>query len=92
MELNPDKFSIEDKEFVFLVGPSGAGTTTILKLLLHESFPSQGTIHIDQLHIKGKKLPHVEKLRRKIGMVFQDFKMLTDRNVFENISLSLKVV
>jgi cell division transport system ATP-binding protein len=91
--LNEVSFTIEDNEFVFLVGPSGAGKTTILKLLLHEYFPSTGEITIDDIHIKPKKkLPHLEHLRRKIGMVFQDFKILPDKNVLENISLSLQVM
>ena len=89
--LNDISFTIEDKEFIFLVGPSGAGKTTILKLLLHEYYPTSGTITVDDLHITSKKLSHLEKLRRKIGMVFQDFKILSDKNVIENISLSLIV-
>jgi cell division transport system ATP-binding protein len=89
--LNNVSFTIEDNEFVFLVGPSGAGKTTILKLLMNEYEPTAGTIQIDDTTITPKKLRHVELLRRKIGMVFQDFKLLPDKSVFENIALSLKV-
>jgi cell division transport system ATP-binding protein len=89
--LHDVSFTIEDKEFVFLVGPSGAGKTTILKLILHEYYPTSGTITVDSIKITKKKLPHQEKLRRRIGMVFQDFKTLADKNVIENISLSLAV-
>lgn len=90
--LNEVSFEINDNEFVFLVGPSGAGKTTILKLLLHEYSPSSGVIDIDEFHITSKSFKQVEKLRRKIGMVFQDFKVLLDKNIYENIALSLKVV
>ncbi len=90
--LNDVSFEISDNEFVFLVGPSGAGKTTILKLLLHEYAPTSGVIAVDDLHISNKTFKSVEKLRRKIGMVFQDFKILPDKKVYENIALSLKVV
>ncbi len=85
-------FEIPDNDFVFLVGPSGAGKTTILKLLLHEYAPTTGTIQIDEFQITPKSFSKVENLRRKIGMVFQDFKILPDKNIIENIALSLRVV
>ncbi len=85
-------FAIEDKDFVFFVGPSGAGKTTILKLILREYLPSNGTILIDEFDVTAKNFNQVEKLRRKIGMIFQDFKILNDKNVFENIALSLKIL
>jgi cell division transport system ATP-binding protein len=84
-------FEIEDNEFIFLVGPSGAGKTTILKLLTKEYIPTSGSIIIDDINIASKKFKSVEKLRRKIGIVFQDFKILPDKNIFENIALSLKI-
>lgn len=84
-------FEVEDNEFIFLVGPSGAGKTTILKLLTKEYTPSSGSISIDDINIASKKFKSVEKLRRKIGIVFQDFKILPDKNIFENIALSLKI-
>lgn len=84
-------FEIEDNEFIFLVGPSGAGKTTILKLLTKEYTPSSGSISIDDINIASKKFKSIEKLRRKIGIVFQDFKILPDKNIFENIALSLKI-
>lgn len=84
-------FEIADNEFVFLVGPSGAGKTTILKLLLREIYPSSGTITVDSFDLSTNKFHHVEDLRRKIGVVFQDFKILYNKNVFENIELSLKI-
>lgn len=84
-------FNIEDNEFVFLVGPSGAGKTTILKLILADYFTTTGSVKVDDFELT-KKFKKLEKLRRKIGIVFQDFRILPDKNVFENIALSLQVV
>ncbi len=89
--LDDVSFEIEDKEFIFLVGPSGAGKTTILKLLLREFLPSKGTILVGDLDIAAKNFHKVEMLRRKIGMIFQDFTTLFDKNMRVNIALSLKV-
>lgn len=85
-------FQIENNEFVFLVGPSGAGKTTILKLLIKDMIVSSGTILVDDWDITAKNFDATRSLRKKIGMVFQDFKILPDKNVFENIALSLEVV
>jgi len=85
-------FEIDDNEFVFLVGPSGAGKTSIIKLILREMTPTKGSIIIDDLDITEKKFDNVIKLRRDIGTIFQDFKILNDKNVFENIALGLKVI
>lgn len=84
-------FQIDDNEFVFLVGPSGAGKTTILKLILHSMVPTSGSIFVNGEEITDKKFRQVEKLRQSIGIVFQDFKVLYDKNVFENIALALKI-
>lgn len=78
-------------EFLFLVGPSGAGKSTLLKLLTREYLPSSGKImvgDVDIIKLKGNDIP---KLRRKIGFVFQDFKLLDDKTVFENVALALEV-
>jgi cell division transport system ATP-binding protein len=90
--INEISFEINDNEFIFLVGPSGAGKTTILKLILKEITPSSGTIIIDEVDVADKKMTGPEKLRQKIGVVFQDFKILPDKTVFENVSLSLQVL
>lgn len=85
-------FNIKKGEFVFLVGPSAAGKTTILRLLLRETLATKGKIFVDGediLKIAEKKIPF---LRRKIGVVFQDFKLLFDRTVFENVSLALEIL
>lgn len=85
-------FEIEDGEFVFLVGPSGAGKTTILRLLLKELEPNTGDITVDEHELKKLSGGKITELRRKIGVIFQDLKLLSDRNVFENIALSLWVL
>lgn len=85
-------FEFADNDFVFLVGPSGAGKTTILRLILGEYPPTSGSIMIDDLDITDKKFKQIEVLRRKIGFVFQDFKVLPDKNVFENIAISLNIL
>jgi len=90
--LDDVSFQIEDNEFVFLVGPSGAGKTTILKLLLREMPATSGTVLVDDIDVSIKKFGSPVNLRRKIGIVFQDFKILPEKNVFENVALSLQVV
>jgi cell division transport system ATP-binding protein len=84
-------FVIEKGEFVFLVGPSGSGKSTIMRLLLKELEPTGGRIIVggrELAHLKGSKVP---MLRRNIGCVFQDFKLLTDRTAAENVGYALKV-
>ncbi len=83
---------IEDSEFVFLVGPSGAGKTSLLRLFTREIWPTSGKILFngeDILKIPASKIPY---LRRKIGTVFQDFKLLLTRTIFENVAVPLEVV
>ncbi len=82
---------IEDREFVYLVGPSGAGKTTILRLLLGEIKPTEGTLAIDGLDVTKARAKDIIALRQKIGIVFQDFKILHDKNVYENIALSMRI-
>ena len=84
-------FEIKNQEFVFITGPSGAGKTTILKLILRHYLPTSGAIKVgghDLSQISNKELV---KLRREIGVVFQDFKLLTDRTVYENVAMALKI-
>jgi len=83
---------IDRGEFVFVVGPSGSGKSTLLKLLLRETLPTKGHIKIfgrDITRLKNREIPF---LRRNIGMVFQDFRLLNDRNVSENVAFSLRVI
>ena len=84
-------FEIQDNEFVFLVGSSGAGKTSILKLILRDMVPTSGTVAVNEFDLSAKNFRHLEKLRRSIGFVFQDFKILDEKNVFENIALSLQI-
>jgi len=90
--LNDVSFEIDDNQFVFLVGQSGAGKTTILKMITQEISPTSGSIIIDDFDITDKNFSQKIELRRKIGIIFQDFKVLSDKNVFENIAVSLKVI
>jgi cell division transport system ATP-binding protein len=84
-------FAIERNEFIFLVGTSGAGKTSILNLILGDLYPTSGTVIVDDTDLSNKKCKKIEELRRHIGVVFQDFKILQDKDVFENIALGLHI-
>ncbi len=83
---------VDKGEFVFLVGPSGAGKTTILRLLIREILPTLGSITFNDWNIGKLKNDQVPYLRRQIGFVFQDFKLLSDRTVYENIAVALEIL
>ena len=85
-------FKVDKGEFVFIVGPSGSGKTTILKLLMAEYKPTSGSIVFDGTDIVKIKKSDIPYLRRKIGAVFQDFKLLKERSIRENIEMALAVV
>jgi len=83
---------IEKGEFVFIVGNSGSGKSTLIKLLLKELEPTEGKIYVNDKclnRMRRKKIPY---LRRDIGVVFQDFRLLKDRNIYDNIAFALRVV
>lgn len=84
-------FNIERNEFVFLVGTSGAGKTSILNLILGDLYPNFGTVIVNEIDLSNRKFKKIEELRRYIGVVFQDFKVLQDKDVFENIALGLHI-
>lgn len=84
--------NIQKGEFVFLVGPSGSGKSTFLKLMIKEEEPTTGKILIDNKDIGRLKPKEIPYLRRKVGFVFQDFRLLYDRTVEENIIFALRVV
>ena len=90
--LSDISFEIDDNQFVFLVGQSGAGKTSILKMITQEIKPTSGSIIVNDFDLTDKNFSQKINLRRKIGIIFQDFKVLSDKNVFENVAVSLKVV
>lgn len=79
-------------EFVFLIGPSGSGKTTFLRLLIRDLLPSSGVITIENADISKFNASNIHILRRKVGIVFQDFKLLMDRTVYENIAMVLEIL
>jgi cell division transport system ATP-binding protein len=89
--LSDVSFSIEKGEFIFLTGASGAGKTTLLKLIFKEEEPSRGQILIDSLNINLTPAKMLYQLRRSLGIVFQDFRLLENRTVYENVSIPLVV-
>ncbi|HVF69348.1 MAG TPA: ATP-binding cassette domain-containing protein [Xanthomonadales bacterium] len=84
-------FSVDKGEFVFLVGPSGSGKTTLFRLITREMTPTSGTIHIGEWNIGNLSKKHIPHLRKSIGVIFQDLKLLKDRTIFENIMLPLEM-
>lgn len=90
--LSDISFSVEKGEFIFLVGPTGAGKTTIFKLLIKESDASNGSIRVGEWEITKLPKDKIPQLRKKIGVVFQDLKLLLDRTISENILLPLDVI
>lgn len=90
--LDEVSFEIPDKAFVFIIGPSGAGKTTIVKLILRDYLPTSGKIKVNKYHLDEINKKELTNLRRDIGVVFQDYRLLFDRTVYENVSLSLKVL
>jgi len=85
-------FEVKDKEFVFVIGPSGAGKTTLLRLITHDLLPTSGSIVVDKFNLKKIPASHIPQLRRKIGIIFQDYKLLVDRTLWENVALTLEVM
>ena len=90
--LNDVNLEIDDGEFVFVVGDSGSGKSTLIKLLLKELEPTEGTITIDGTVLKKIRRKNIPKFRRNFGVVFQDFRLLKDRNVYDNIAFAQKVI
>lgn len=90
--LNGVNLRIHKGEFVFIVGSSGSGKTTLFKLLLKELEPTSGKIFVNSKNISRLRRGKVPKMRRGLGVVFQDFRLLKDRNVYENVALAMRVV
>ena len=90
--LEDASFKIENGEFVFLVGSSGAGKTTITKLIMRETNVSEGQIYLDGIDVTKLPDKEIPYLRRKMGVVFQDFRLLEDRTVYENVEFAMRIV
>lgn len=92
MAVNGIDVKIEKGEFVYIVGASGSGKSTFIKLMYREIKPTKGTIIIDGMNLSRLKERQIPKLRRKLGVVFQDFKLLPNLTVYENIAFALEVI
>ena len=84
-------FKIEPKEFVSIVGPSGAGKTTLLKLFLGEEKPTSGSVFYNEVDVHDLRKHDIDDFRRNVGMVFQDFRLLPNKTVYENIAFTMEV-
>lgn len=85
-------FEVNEGEFVCIIGPTGAGKTTLLRLIYMDIFPEKGKVTVDRFDSSKIKRRHIPLLRRKVGMVFQEFELLKDRNAFENVAIPLRVI
>ncbi len=84
--------TIGDGEFVFIMGRSGSGKTTLLRLLIKEEEPTSGDVIVNDIMLQKMGRRHIPRYRRTLGIVFQDFRLLNDRNVFENVAFAQRVV
>jgi len=91
LALNKVNLFFEKGQFYYLIGKSGAGKSTILKMIYMEIFPSEGEVIVGNYSSKNIKQNEIPLLRRKIGVIFQDFKLLKDRNVYDNVAFALQV-
>ena len=90
--LNGVSMQIEDGEFVFLVGPSGSGKSTIIRMITGELKPTSGTVHVNGYsldHIRKREIPY---LRRTVGVVFQDFRLIPNKTAYENVAFAMRAV
>ena len=90
--LNGVSMDIDEGEFVFLVGPSGSGKSTIIKLLTAELKPTSGSIRVDDYRLEKIKRRHIPYLRRKVGVIFQDFRLIENKTVFDNVAFAMRIV
>ncbi|MCR5150847.1 MAG: cell division ATP-binding protein FtsE [Clostridiales bacterium] len=90
--INNVSLKIEQGEFVFIVGSSGAGKSTFLKLLMREEVPTSGTITVDGVDLNKMKRRSIPMLRRKLGIVFQDFRLIPNMTVYDNIAFAMRVI
>lgn len=85
-------FKVEDGEFVFVIGKSGSGKSTLIKLMTREEKPTEGTVYIDRFPISHMSRTLIPVLRRHVGMIFQDFRLIESKNVFENVAFAGEIV
>ena len=90
--LNGVTMQIEDGEFVFLIGPSGSGKSTIIKLITGELKPTSGAVHVNGYSLERIRKREVPYLRRTVGVVFQDFRLIEKMTVYENVAFAMRVV
>ena len=90
--LNGVSFQIDDGEFVFIIGPSGAGKSTLIKLLMHEEKQSSGKVIVNGFDIKKMKNRQIPMLRRSMGVVFQDFRLIETLSVYDNVAFAMRVI
>lgn len=90
--LNGVSFRIDDGEFVFIIGPSGAGKSTVIKMLMHEEVPTGGKVMVGDFDIKKMRNSKVPMLRRSMGVVFQDFRLIDNLTVFDNVAFAMRAV
>ena len=83
---------IEDGEFVFLVGPSGSGKSTIIKLITGELKPTSGDVHVNGYSLSRIRKKEIPYLRRTVGVVFQDFRLIDTKTVYENVAFAMRVI
>ncbi|MBQ1507726.1 MAG: ATP-binding cassette domain-containing protein, partial [Ruminococcus sp.] len=90
--LNNASLNIEKGEFVFIVGASGAGKSTFLKLIMHEETPTRGTIIVNGTNVSKLKRKKVPYLRRNMGIVFQDFRLIDKMTVYDNVAFAMRAI
>ena len=83
---------IQPGEFVFVVGPSGAGKSTFIKMLFREVLPTTGTILVNGVDILALKPREIPYMRRQLGIIFQDYRLLPDRTVYDNVAFAMQVI
>ena len=90
--LNGVTMQIEDADFCFLIGPSGSGKSTIIKLITGELKPTSGTVHVNGYSLERIRKREVPYLRRTVGVVFQDYRLIEKMTVYENVAFAMRVV
>lgn len=90
--LSKVNIEVDDGEFVFLIGPSGSGKSTLLRMLIREDVPDSGDIHLAKFHVNKLPSRRVPRLRQTVGCVFQDFRLLQQKTVAQNVAFALEVI